>query len=180
MVLLAVSGDGIWGVCGIVEPDPHRAGILIQVFESQRVGWRCPVRRGGRAATGRDNRPRVPMQSPEGSHPRCLHAPKLRRDDGQRTFALSHFRTSVPKALGLPQPRAVAYVQQAPARPRSTCIHRFRKPKSTEMSERKIRVLVAKPGLDGHDRGAKVIAAALRDAGMEVVYTGLPQNAEVI
>ncbi len=42
------------------------------------------------------------------------------------------------------------------------------------MSERKIRVLAAKPGLDGHDRGIKVICAALRDAGMEVIYTGLP------
>jgi methylmalonyl-CoA mutase C-terminal domain/subunit len=83
-------------------------------------------------------------------------------------------------ALGLPQPRAVAYVQQAPARPRSPCIHRFRKPKFIEMSERKIRVLVAKPGLDGHDRGAKVIAAALRDAGMEVVYTGLHQTPEMV
>ncbi|MFW6192465.1 MAG: cobalamin B12-binding domain-containing protein [Gemmatimonadota bacterium] len=48
------------------------------------------------------------------------------------------------------------------------------------MSDRKIRVLVAKPGLDGHDRGAKVIAAALRDAGMEVVYTGLHQTPEMI
>jgi methylmalonyl-CoA mutase C-terminal domain/subunit len=48
------------------------------------------------------------------------------------------------------------------------------------MSERKIRVLVAKPGLDGHDRGAKVIAAALRDAGMEVIYTGLHQTPEMI
>jgi methylmalonyl-CoA mutase C-terminal domain/subunit len=48
------------------------------------------------------------------------------------------------------------------------------------MSDRKIRVLVAKPGLDGHDRGAKVIAAALRDAGMEVVYTGLHQTPEKI
>ncbi len=48
------------------------------------------------------------------------------------------------------------------------------------MSERKIRVLVAKPGLDGHDRGAKVIARALRDAGMEVVYTGLRQTPEMI
>jgi methylmalonyl-CoA mutase C-terminal domain/subunit len=46
--------------------------------------------------------------------------------------------------------------------------------------ERKIRVLVAKPGLDGHDRGAKVVARALRDAGMEVVYTGLHQTAEMI
>jgi len=45
---------------------------------------------------------------------------------------------------------------------------------------RKIRVLVAKPGLDGHDRGAKVVARALRDAGMEVVYTGLHQTAEMI
>jgi methylmalonyl-CoA mutase C-terminal domain/subunit len=48
------------------------------------------------------------------------------------------------------------------------------------MSERKIRVLVAKPGLDGHDRGAKVIARALRDAGMEVVYTGLRQTPEMV
>ena len=46
--------------------------------------------------------------------------------------------------------------------------------------ERKIRVLVAKPGLDGHDRGAKIVARALRDAGMEVVYTGLHQTTEMI
>jgi len=46
--------------------------------------------------------------------------------------------------------------------------------------ERKIRILVAKPGLDGHDRGAKVIAAAFRDAGFEVVYTGLHQTPEMI
>src|SRR4030081_1151742 len=45
---------------------------------------------------------------------------------------------------------------------------------------RPIRVLVAKPGLDGHDRGAKVVAAALRDAGMEVIYTGLDQTPEMI
>ena len=48
------------------------------------------------------------------------------------------------------------------------------------MSERKIRVVVAKPGLDGHDRGAKVVARALRDAGMEVIYTGLRQTPEMI
>lgn len=47
-------------------------------------------------------------------------------------------------------------------------------------SARPIRVLVAKPGLDGHDRGAKVVAAALRDAGMEVIYTGLHQTPEMI
>jgi methylmalonyl-CoA mutase C-terminal domain/subunit len=47
-------------------------------------------------------------------------------------------------------------------------------------SERKIRVLIAKPGLDGHDRGAKVIARALRDSGMEVIYTGLRQTPEQI
>ena len=46
--------------------------------------------------------------------------------------------------------------------------------------KRPIRVLVAKPGLDGHDRGAKVVAAALRDAGMEVIYTGLRQTPEMI
>ena len=48
------------------------------------------------------------------------------------------------------------------------------------MAEKKIRVLVAKPGLDGHDRGAKVIARALRDAGMEVIYSGLRQTPEQI
>jgi methylmalonyl-CoA mutase C-terminal domain/subunit len=48
------------------------------------------------------------------------------------------------------------------------------------MGERRIRVLVAKPGLDGHDRGAKVIARALRDGGMEVIYTGIRQTPEQI
>jgi methylmalonyl-CoA mutase C-terminal domain/subunit len=48
------------------------------------------------------------------------------------------------------------------------------------MTERRIRVLVAKPGLDGHDRGAKVVARALRDAGMEVIYTGLRQTPEMV
>jgi methylmalonyl-CoA mutase C-terminal domain/subunit len=47
-------------------------------------------------------------------------------------------------------------------------------------AKRPIRILVAKPGLDGHDRGAKVVAAALRDAGMEVIYTGLHQTPEMI
>jgi methylmalonyl-CoA mutase, C-terminal domain len=53
-------------------------------------------------------------------------------------------------------------------------------PNSEPLMENRIRVLVAKPGLDGHDRGAKVIARALRDAGMEVVYTGLRQTPEMI
>jgi len=48
------------------------------------------------------------------------------------------------------------------------------------MTDRKLRILVAKPGLDGHDRGAKIIARALRDAGMEVIYTGLHQTPEMI
>jgi len=48
------------------------------------------------------------------------------------------------------------------------------------MHEKRIRVLIAKPGLDGHDRGAKIIARALRDAGMEVIYTGLRQTPEMI
>ena len=48
------------------------------------------------------------------------------------------------------------------------------------MLEKRIRVLIAKPGLDGHDRGAKIIARALRDAGMEVIYTGLRQTPEMI
>jgi methylmalonyl-CoA mutase C-terminal domain/subunit len=48
------------------------------------------------------------------------------------------------------------------------------------MEQRRIRVLIAKPGLDGHDRGAKVIARALRDAGMEVIYTGLRQTSDMI
>jgi methylmalonyl-CoA mutase, C-terminal domain len=50
----------------------------------------------------------------------------------------------------------------------------------TEAAARRIRVVIAKPGLDGHDRGAKVIARALRDAGMEVIYTGLRQSPEQI
>ncbi|MEX0993529.1 MAG: cobalamin B12-binding domain-containing protein [Solirubrobacterales bacterium] len=53
-------------------------------------------------------------------------------------------------------------------------------PAGGEQSKRKIRVVVAKPGLDGHDRGAKIIARALRDAGMEVIYTGLHQTPEQI
>jgi len=48
------------------------------------------------------------------------------------------------------------------------------------MTEKRLRVLIAKPGLDGHDRGAKVVARALRDAGMEVIYTGLRQTPEMI
>ena len=48
------------------------------------------------------------------------------------------------------------------------------------MAERKIRIVIAKPGLDGHDRGAKVVARALRDAGMEVIYTGIRQTPEMI
>ena len=48
------------------------------------------------------------------------------------------------------------------------------------MNQRKIRILLAKPGLDGHDRGAKIVALALRDAGMEVIYTGLHQDLEQI
>jgi methylmalonyl-CoA mutase C-terminal domain/subunit len=53
-------------------------------------------------------------------------------------------------------------------------------PAGTAQGGRKIRVVVAKPGLDGHDRGAKIIARALRDAGMEVIYTGLHQTPEQI
>jgi methylmalonyl-CoA mutase, C-terminal domain len=56
----------------------------------------------------------------------------------------------------------------------------FRGVRSLMAIEQKIRVLVAKPGLDGHDRGAKVIARALRDAGMEVIYTGLRQTPEMV
>src|SRR6185295_4016213 len=51
---------------------------------------------------------------------------------------------------------------------------------SSRMPDKKLRILVAKPGLDGHDRGAKIIARALRDAGMEVIYTGLHQTPEMI
>jgi methylmalonyl-CoA mutase C-terminal domain/subunit len=53
-------------------------------------------------------------------------------------------------------------------------------PNEPQASDRKVRVVVAKPGLDGHDRGAKIIARALRDAGMEVIYTGLHQTPEQI
>src|SRR6266487_1129461 len=64
---------------------------------------------------------------------------------------------------------------------RSTMLHYFVDEGVTFMADtRPIRVLVAKPGLDGHDRGAKVIARALRDAGMEVIYTGIRQTPEMI
>src|SRR3954466_10157776 len=53
-------------------------------------------------------------------------------------------------------------------------------PATNTFQERKIRVLIAKPGLDGHDRGAKVVTRGLRDAGMEVIYTGLHQTPEMI
>jgi methylmalonyl-CoA mutase C-terminal domain/subunit len=53
-------------------------------------------------------------------------------------------------------------------------------PRATPAAARRIRVVIAKPGLDGHDRGAKVVARALRDAGMEVIYTGLRQSPEQI
>src|SRR5574341_368491 len=56
----------------------------------------------------------------------------------------------------------------------------YRSSRRMFMTERPIRVLVAKPGLDGHDRGAKVVARALRDAGMEVIYTGIRQTPEMI
>jgi methylmalonyl-CoA mutase C-terminal domain/subunit len=59
-------------------------------------------------------------------------------------------------------------------------VDRIADPVGVFMMERKIRVLIAKPGLDGHDRGAKVVARALRDAGMEVIYTGLRQTPEMI
>ena len=65
--------------------------------------------------------------------------------------------------------------------PRSRAKPRTRaKPEAAPPPRRPIRVLIAKPGLDGHDRGAKVVAAALRDAGMEVIYTGLHQTPEMI
>ena len=54
------------------------------------------------------------------------------------------------------------------------------KSETSTVSDKRIRVLVAKPGLDGHDRGAKVVARALRDAGMEVIYTGLRQTPEMV
>src|SRR5260370_3061134 len=59
-------------------------------------------------------------------------------------------------------------------------VHREHGEEQRRMAEKKIRVLIAKPGLDGHDRGAKIIARALRDAGMEVIYTGLRQTPEMI
>jgi methylmalonyl-CoA mutase, C-terminal domain len=55
-----------------------------------------------------------------------------------------------------------------------------KKPAASRKIERKVRILIGKPGLDGHDRGAKIIARALRDAGFEVIYTGLHQSPEMI
>jgi methylmalonyl-CoA mutase C-terminal domain/subunit len=71
-------------------------------------------------------------------------------------------RSKSPRSRAKPRAKSTRRAQAAPA------------------SRRPIRVLIAKPGLDGHDRGAKVVAAALRDAGMEVIYTGLHQTPEMI
>src|ERR1700716_1115011 len=65
-------------------------------------------------------------------------------------------------------------------RPHAACPITLRSLTMSPSAEKKIRVVVAKPGLDGHDRGAKIIARALRDAGMEVIYTGLHQTPEQI
>src|SRR5260221_12269220 len=72
--------------------------------------------------------------------------------------------------LQIPSSRLSAQRAQSP----------LRRGSQRPMPEKKVRVLIAKPGLDGHDRGAKVIARALRDAGMEVIYTGLRQTPEMI
>lgn len=66
------------------------------------------------------------------------------------------------------------------ARAQGGTMQQTRSNPSMNRNERKIRVLIAKAGLDGHDRGAKVVAAALRDAGMEIIYTGLRQTPEMI
>lgn len=79
----------------------------------------------------------------------------------------------------LAAPPGQVYVSPAPARSGNGFDAEVSSLPST-MPERKIRVLVGKPGLDGHDRGAKVIASALRDAGMEVIYTGLHQTPEMV
>src|SRR4051812_2585187 len=76
------------------------------------------------------------------------------------------------------RPAAPACRDRMPASTARRGYHR--RPMADTASQRKIRVVVAKPGLDGHDRGAKIIARALRDAGMEVIYTGLHQTPEQI
>src|SRR5689334_11637622 len=77
----------------------------------------------------------------------------------------------------MPMPPRRSERCQTPALGRANTI---RDREMAETATRKIRVVVAKPGLDGHDRGAKIIARALRDAGMEVIYTGLHQTPEQI
>src|SRR6202165_3473007 len=84
------------------------------------------------------------------------------------------------------QDRIEATQRPAPPTPAATAslkhstAHRSPMPSTAPSTQSKIRVVVAKPGLDGHDRGAKIIARALRDAGMEVIYTGLHQTPEQI
>src|SRR5208337_3581689 len=68
---------------------------------------------------------------------------------------------------------------RSPQRPQRLT-EKTKRARQDPMPEKKIRVLIAKPGLDGHDRGAKIIARALRDAGMEVIYTGLRQTPDMI
>ena len=94
-------------------------------------------------------------------------------EHGPEGTVAPHGVSSPHVSKGLDSHQALTYVRATDTAVARYILH-------LDMNERKIRVLVAKPGLDGHDRGAKIIARALRDAGMEVIYTGLRQTPEMI
>ena len=103
-------------------------------------------------------------------------AEKTLRDRMTAVAAQLHDPATFERRLDAARVRAVA-VTESPA----NFYHRLARGYTRlDMTEQKIRVLIAKPGLDGHDRGAKVVARALRDAGFEVIYTGLHQTPDMI
>ena len=104
----------------------------------------------------------------EGPHPR------------QRTAVTAPDRARCGLRVDIGAERSAGRTRQGRASQRGPTIECGRMPPPSAPTARKIRVVVAKPGLDGHDRGAKIIARALRDAGMEVIYTGLHQTPEQI
>ena len=117
---------------------------------------------GGGRASEREPDAAASSTRPAPAPPRARWSPRFRRSSAATPSSRSSRREAAPSA-GIVRSRVISVARQ-----------------QSEPLGRKIRVVVAKPGLDGHDRGAKIIARALRDAGMEVIYTGLHQTPEQI
>ncbi len=179
----------------VAERERHRPGRLLRVLglgvrpaDAARGGprGRRQPRRGAAADRARGglggDRARPPRPAPEGARRARAPAPRSRRSGGRRARAQRRARA---RRRALAARRRGAQCAARPPAPRdrepsSPLLRRCPAIARQHATQSKIRVVVAKPGLDGHDRGAKIIARALRDAGMEVIYTGLHQTPEQI